>query len=132
MCGGERRNGTAIKAAHFAEAYVTHSFKFAALAVCSIALSGAGFAEDRFQVKFRVEANLSTEANYAAFERTAAKACAVDRRHVSAATYRKRIEADCEKRLMSDAIAAIGKKDLTALHQARTGTQANIRTASAP
>jgi hypothetical protein len=122
--------GTAIPAAQFAEANVTHSFKIAALVFSGLALCGTAFAEtDTFQAKFTFNKNLSAEANYANFQRTAAKACRVDVRIVGGLANKIRIETDCKARLMADAVVASGKQDMIALHAARTGGDVLVATA---
>jgi hypothetical protein len=111
---------------------VTHSFKLAALGFCSVALAGTAFADDVFTAKFHFDRTLSTEANYAEYQRTAGRACAVNLREVGGLAEERRIEADCKQRLMADAVRATGKPDLTALHNERTGARAPMRLAAKP
>lgn len=105
---------------------MTRLFKLTVLGFCSIALAGGALAEGQFTAKFRHDAALTTEANYAAFERVARKACAVDLREAGGVARKMRAESECQKVLMASAIAAIGKRDLAALHALRTGAPAEL------
>lgn len=106
---------------------MTHSFKLTGMWICSIALSGAAFADVTVQAEFRFDRTLSAEANYAAFKRVASAACAVPTRPELAA--QPHIKA-CEKRLVSDAVAAIGNQDLIALHNLHNGAPVNVQAAA--
>ena len=109
---------------------MTHSLKIAALVFSGLALCGTALADtETFKAKFTFDKNISTEANYANYERTAAKACRVDVRMVGGLANKARIETDCKARLMTDAVAASGKQELKALHVARTGEGVMIATA---
>jgi hypothetical protein len=110
---------------------VTHSFKIAALTLSGLALCGTAFADkDTFKADFTFSKNLSVEANYANYERTANKACHVDVRLAGGLANKKNIEADCKTRLLADAIAASGKQDMIALHAARTGATIQVAKAN--
>jgi hypothetical protein len=110
---------------------VTHSFKIAALVLSGFALCGPAFADkDAFKADFTFSKNLSVEANYANFERTANKACRVDVRLAGGLANKKSIEADCKTRLLADAVAASGKQDLIALHAERTGASIQVAKAN--
>jgi hypothetical protein len=110
---------------------VTHSFKIAALVLSGFALCGPAFADkDTFKADFTFSTKLSTEANYANYERTATKACRTDARIAGGLANKVKIEADCKARLMADAVAASGKQEMTALHAARTGASVLIAKAN--
>jgi len=110
---------------------VTHSFKIAALALSGFALCGTAFADkDTFKTNFTFNKTLSIEANYANYERTAAKACRVDARIAGGLANKVKVEADCKVRLMADAVAASGKQDMVALHAARTGASVQVAKAN--
>lgn len=109
---------------------MTQISKIAALTLSALALCGTAFADKAsFKANFTFNKALSIEENYAKFERTAAKACAVDVKQVGGVANKSRIEADCKTRLMSDAIAASGKSDMIALHAQRTGGDILVATA---
>jgi hypothetical protein len=109
---------------------VTHSFKIAALVFSGLALCGTALAEtSTFKANFTFSKKLSTEANYANYERTAVKACRVDVRIVGGLANKTKIEADCKARLMADAVAASGNPNMIALHATRTGADVLVATA---
>ena len=109
---------------------MTHILKIAALTLSGLALCGTAFADskDSFQATFSFNKALSVEANYANFERTAARKCRVDVKEAGGVMSKRNIEADCTKRLLADAITASGK-DMIALHAQRTGTDVLVATA---
>jgi hypothetical protein len=109
---------------------VTHSFKLAALVISSFALTGVASADPTFTAKFRYDNSQTAEANYTSFERTAKRECRVDIRMVGGLASKTRIEADCEKRLLADAIAASGQTGMIALHAARTGASTQVAKAN--
>jgi hypothetical protein len=110
---------------------VTHLFKIAALTLSGLALCGTAFADSKtsFEATFSFNQSLSVEANYANFERTAARKCRVDVMEAGGVMSKRSIEADCTKRLLADAITTSGKADLIALHAQRTGTDVLVATA---
>jgi hypothetical protein len=101
---------------------VTNILKIAALTLSGVALCGTAFADNKsFEAKFSFNKAISTEANYANFERTATRECRVDVKQAGGLSNKVKIEADCKMRLMADAISASGKADMVALHAQRTG-----------
>jgi hypothetical protein len=110
---------------------VTHILKIAALTLSGFALCGTAFAggKNSFEATFSFNNALSVEANYANFERTAAKKCRVDVKEAGGVVDKRNIEADCTKRLLVDAITASGKADMVALHAHRTGTDVLVAAA---
>jgi hypothetical protein len=97
-----------------------------ALVLGSIALAGAASAQTRFQAQFTYDNALSTEQNYAVFQETARRACAVTPMEVGGMTNKMRYEAQCKARLLRDAVRASGHADLVALHDLQTSAPATI------
>jgi hypothetical protein len=95
------------------------------------ALCGIAFADSKhsFEATFSFNKALSVEANYASFERSAAKKCRVDVKEAGGVVNKRKIEADCTKRLLADAITASGQADMVALHAQRTGADVLVATA---
>lgn len=94
------------------------------IALGALALTGAASAQATLQARFHNNPQVSTEENYASFERIARKACAVDIMEAGGIAAKTRIERECTARLLVDAVKATNDAALSGLHAQRTGAPA--------
>lgn len=100
-----------------------HPSKIALAFAVAAALSGTAAAQNTFKARFAYDVNATPEANYAAFEAIARRACRTDIREAGNVANKQQIEADCSARLMAKAVATTQNADLTALHAERLHAQ---------
>ncbi|MBI1361792.1 MAG: hypothetical protein GC155_16070 [Alphaproteobacteria bacterium] len=89
----------------------------AVIATCA----GAAAGQTTFKARFAYDVNATPEANYAAFESIARRACRMDLLEAGSLQDKQRMETDCTSRLMADAVAATHNVKLAAVHAERTG-----------
>ncbi len=108
---------------------MTRSFTLIVLGLGSLALAGAASA-DTFKATFNYDASISAPANYDAFQRIARKACAMTPQEAGGLGNKRKFEADCNARLMNDAVSAVGVAQLSDLHQQRIGAPSQVAAAT--
>lgn len=81
-----------------------------------IATSGLACADDTFVAQFNYVPTAPVEVTYAAFQKTAHKACKIDRYSMPGVGARFTIEHACEKKLLADAVVATRQSVLIAYH----------------
>ncbi len=94
--------------------------KFAIAFAGAAALAGAAVAQTTVKASFTYDESATVEANYAAFESTARRACRTDIREAGSVANKQQIESDCGARLMANAVATTHNAELTALYAERT------------
>lgn len=90
------------------------------IALSVTALAGGASAQT-FQASFNYNSQLSAEENYASFEKTARKACAVSVKVAGSLRDKALQERDCSARLMTDAVKTANDMALSSLHDQRSG-----------
>jgi len=91
------------------------------LALGAMGMAGAASAQTTFEARFDHNPQVSAEENYASFERTARKACAVSVKEAGGVLNKARQERACTAGLMTDAVKATNDAALSSLHAQRTG-----------
>lgn len=81
---------------------------------------GSASADNTFVADFTYTPTDSVEVIHATFERTAKKACRISRNEAGGISIKAKIEADCRRQLLNDAIAATKLEALIAYHARKT------------
>lgn len=102
---------------------MTRAVKILCLAVTVAMCAGAAAAQSTFKASFTYDEAATVEANYAAFESIARRACRTNIREAGSVANKRQIESDCGQRLMANAVATTHNADLTALYAERTHAQ---------